>query len=104
MGLAMKTTVELSDELYRRAKAEAALEGRNLKDLVEEALRLVLKAPAGQRVASLSSLMKQARGAIESGLRDLGSNPDHLRDIGRDRRGEQTAVPRPRVARARNSP
>ena len=32
----MKTTVEVSDALYRRAKSEAALRGRKLKDLVEE--------------------------------------------------------------------
>ena len=30
----MKTTIEVSDDLYRRAKAEAALRGRKLKDLV----------------------------------------------------------------------
>jgi hypothetical protein len=41
----MKTTVELPDALYRQAKAEAALRGRKLKDLVEEGLRLVLDAP-----------------------------------------------------------
>ena len=39
----MKTTVEVSDDLYRRAKSEAALRGRELKDLVEEGLRLVLE-------------------------------------------------------------
>jgi hypothetical protein len=32
----MKTTVEISDDLYRQAKAEAALRGRKLKDLIEE--------------------------------------------------------------------
>ena len=32
----MKTTIELSDELFRKVKAEAALRGRKLKDLVEE--------------------------------------------------------------------
>jgi hypothetical protein len=37
---AVETTVEVSDELYRRAKWEAALRGRKLKDLVEEGLRL----------------------------------------------------------------
>ncbi len=41
----MKTTVDVSDELYRRAKSEAALRGRKLKDLVEEGLRLVLETP-----------------------------------------------------------
>jgi len=29
----MKTTIEVSDDLYRRAKSEAALRGRKLKDL-----------------------------------------------------------------------
>jgi hypothetical protein len=33
---AMKTTVEVSDALYRQVKSEAALRGRKLKDLVEE--------------------------------------------------------------------
>jgi hypothetical protein len=49
----MKTTVEVSDDLYRRAKAEAALRGRKLKDLVEEGLRLVLGCapPSLRRVA-----------------------------------------------------
>jgi hypothetical protein len=41
----MKTTVELPDALYRQAKAEAALRGGKLKDLIEEGLRRVLDAP-----------------------------------------------------------
>ena len=36
----MKTTIEVPDDLYRRAKAEAALRGRKLRDLIEEGLRL----------------------------------------------------------------
>jgi hypothetical protein len=83
----MKTTVEVPDELYRRAKAEAALRGRKLKDLVEEGLRLVLQAPhkpADQ--PSLAGLMKRARGIIDSGIPDLGSNRKHLAGFGRDRR------------------
>jgi len=43
----MKTTVEVPDDLYRRAKAEAALRGLKLKDMIEEGLRLVLAAPPG---------------------------------------------------------
>lgn len=35
----MKTTLELPDELFRRAKATAALRGASLKDVVSEALR-----------------------------------------------------------------
>ena len=80
----MKTTIELPDELYRQAKATAALDGRKLKDLVEEGLRLVLGAPPkGRRQRSLSELMARARGMIDSGLPDLGSNPRHLKSLRR---------------------
>jgi hypothetical protein len=83
----MKTTVEVPDDLYRRAKAEAALRGRKLKDLIEEGLRLVLEAPRkAHRHSTLAGLMKRARGAIESGVSDLASNPKHLAGFGRDAR------------------
>jgi len=83
----MKTTVEVSDDLYRRAKAEAALRGRKLKDLVEEGLRLVLEAPReSHRHRSLTALMKGARGAVDSGVPDLASNPEYLTDFGHDAR------------------
>ncbi len=82
---AMKTTVELPDDLYRQAKSEAALHGRKLKDLVEEGLRLVLEAPrAKPRRHSLAGLMKHARGVVDSGIADLASNPEHLKGFGRD--------------------
>ena len=83
----MKTTVELSDELFRRAKAEAALRGRKFKDLVEEGLRLVLQAPRGERARpSLEELMKPARGVVDSGVPDLASNAKHLKGFGRESR------------------
>lgn len=83
----MKTTIEVPDELYRKAKALAAIRGRKIKDLVEEGLRLVVEAPQqrqGQR--SLLQLMKRARGAVDSGISDLGSNPRHLEGFGRHAR------------------
>lgn len=43
----MRTTVDIPDDLYRQAKAEAALSGRRLHDLVEEGLRRVLALPSG---------------------------------------------------------
>ena len=83
----MKTTVEVPDDLYRRAKAEAALRGRKLKDLIEEGLRLVLEAPRKtRRQPSLAGLMKRARGMVDSGVPDLASNPKHLAGFGRDAR------------------
>jgi hypothetical protein len=83
----MKTTIEVPDDLYRRAKAEAALRGRKLRELVEEGLRLVLETPRdAHRPSSLAQLMKPACGVIDSGVRELASNPDHLAGFGRDAR------------------
>ena len=83
----MKTTVELSDELFRRAKAAAALRGRKLKDMIEEGLRLVLETPHRERARpSLEELMKEARGVVDSGVPDLATNPKHLKGFGHDRR------------------
>jgi hypothetical protein len=82
----MKTTVELPDDLYRRAKAEAALRGRKLKDMIEEGLQLVLDRPRKTEQAKLAKLIKQASGIMESGIPDLGSNAKHLENLGRDDR------------------
>jgi len=83
----MKTTVEVPDDLYRRAKAEAALRGRKLKDLVEEGLRLVLESKAAASTRPrLAALMKHARGVADSGVPDLATNPEHLAGFGSDAR------------------
>lgn len=83
----MKTTVELSEELFRRAKSEAALRGRKFKDLIEEGLRLVLRTPRKERARpSLAKLMKSARGVVDSGVPDLASNAKHLKGFGREPR------------------
>jgi len=83
----MKTTVEVPDDLYRRAKAEAALRGRKFREFVEEGLRLALETPrkTGRR-PSLAGLMKRACGVIDSGISDLASSPKHLAGFGHDAR------------------
>ena len=46
----MKTTLDIPDDLYRAAKAKAALENRKIKDLVAEALtKLVYGAEISRR-------------------------------------------------------
>jgi hypothetical protein len=79
----MKTTVELPDDLYRQAKAEAALRGRKFRELVEEGLRLALPRNT-RRPPSLAELMEPARGVMDSGIADLASNPEHLAGFGRN--------------------
>ncbi len=43
--LTVKATIEFDDALYRRLKAEAALRGRTVKDMVAEGVRRILAGP-----------------------------------------------------------
>ncbi len=89
----MRTTVDIPDELFRRAKSEAALRGRKLKDLVEEGLRLVLEneKPAAEtgeqsearKKPSAHDLLKEWCGIIKDGPDELATNPKYLDDFGR---------------------
>ena len=83
----MRTTIDLSDELFRRAKAEAALRGRKLKDLVEDGLRRVLDQPDAPSAvpppASLHDLMQDCCGVGEPTPPDYSVNPSHLDGFGR---------------------
>jgi hypothetical protein len=64
----MKTTIEVPDEFYRRAKAERRCAGK-APALVEVGPRLVLEAPRKTRHhPSLAELIKPARGMIDSGF------------------------------------
>lgn len=89
----MRTTIDIPDELFRRAKSEAALRGRKLKDLVEEGLRLVLKEDALEtakkkrrvkpRPGSLHDLMQDFCGIIKGAPPDLSTNKKYFDDFGR---------------------
>lgn len=73
----MRTTVDIPDELLRRAKSEAALRGRKLKDLVEEGLRLVLVAPpAGGDAPSQPPKKVTAHDLLRDLIFDDDSPPD----------------------------
>lgn len=89
----MRTTVDIPDELLRRAKSEAALRGRRLKDLVEEGLRLVLEKeeapgsareqPKQPRPGSLHEALQDLCGIIKDGPSDISTNPKYFDDFGR---------------------
>jgi hypothetical protein len=85
MDAAMKTIIELHDKLARRVRAEAALRGCKLEELIEEGLRLVLESPWQARAkaprSTLHDLMKGVCGIVDSGVPDLASNPTHMRDF-----------------------
>ncbi|WP_446830837.1 type II toxin-antitoxin system VapB family antitoxin [Candidatus Foliamicus sp.] len=52
----MKTTLDIHDELLARAKRRARVQGRSLRALVEDGLRLVLGAPRPRRPYSMPDL------------------------------------------------
>ena len=87
----MRTTVDLPDDRFRRAKAEAALRGRKLKDLIEEGLRAVIDDPAhaekpareAQKRVSVHDLMKHLIFENAEGPTDLSTNPKYFDDFGR---------------------
>jgi hypothetical protein len=85
----MRTTVDLPDELYRRTKAEAALRGRKVKDLVEEGLRRVLEAsepePSANRppTPSVHDLMRDCCGIATNTPADYATNPKYMDGFGR---------------------
>ncbi len=45
----MKTTLNIDETVFRDLKAEAARQGRTMSDLVESALRVLLRAPNESR-------------------------------------------------------
>lgn len=86
----MRTTVDLPDDLFRRAKAVAALRGRKLKDLIEEGLRAVVDLQRSEKPAaeakrpSVHELMKDLIFDYdEDGPTDLSTNKKYFDDFGR---------------------
>jgi len=47
----VRTTLDIEENLYRRAKAKAAMEGRTVTELVEAGLRTVMETPANDSIA-----------------------------------------------------
>lgn len=85
----MRTTVDLSDDLYRRVKAEASLRGRKVKDLVEEALRYLLasaelnKAEMPTVQPSPQDSMRDCGGCVTGAPADYATNPESMEGLGR---------------------
>lgn len=84
----MKTTIELPDDLFRRAKATAALRGIKLRELIEEGLLRVLDNSDGSvpkaKPQTAFDVMEFACGIGSSDVTDLATNPRHMDGFGRD--------------------
>jgi hypothetical protein len=83
----MKTTVDLPEEILRRAKAEAALRGRKLRELFLEGIIRVLDHPKSAEPVSVpqkpAGRFADGCGIVNSGVGDLSSNPKHMEGFGR---------------------
>jgi hypothetical protein len=67
----MKTTIELPDELLERSRKVAKREGATLRSLIEEGLRLALRAREGRR--SVEVRLKPFKGdGLTPEFRDAG--------------------------------
>jgi hypothetical protein len=79
----MKTTIDLPEDVLRRAKAEAALRGRKLRELVLEGIIRVLDHPEPAPDRRPAARFADGCGIVNSGLGDLSSNPKHMEGFGR---------------------
>jgi hypothetical protein len=87
----MRTTVDIPDDLFRRAKSEAALRGRKLRDLIVQGLSLALAASPndGESTAEPArkpSMHDLAKDLIFEGVDsppDLSTNKKYFDDFGR---------------------
>lgn len=81
----MRTTVDLPDELFRQAKAKAALDGLKLKDLITRFVEQGLREapPPTTLLRRQRSKLPVARAATGSTLPDL-SNADIQRILDED--------------------
>ncbi len=55
----MKTTLEIPDALFRKAKATAALRGQSLKELVNAALEQVLDGSSSKTTKSMEKWLQE---------------------------------------------
>ena len=67
MPLCMRTTLEISDEIYRQLKRKAADEGATVRELVENAVRAYLGKPKVRKGYQFQ--WRSERGRILPGVR-----------------------------------
>ena len=71
----MRTTIRINDDLLKRAKKQAADEGRTLTSLVEDGLALILSRPKTSRRKRVDLPVSKATGGVLPGI-DLNRSGD----------------------------
>jgi hypothetical protein len=69
----MKTTLDIDDELLVKAKALSARERKSLTSLIEEGLRLRLRAGFGKRSSRVAVAVYKGKGGLISGIDPLSN-------------------------------
>jgi len=84
----MKATIDVPDELYRQVKAKSALQGKAIREVTVALYQRWLEQDLepSKPPASAYEMMKEYCGMFDSGIDDLGSNPNHLEGFGSDTR------------------
>jgi hypothetical protein len=65
---AMRTTVDLNDELFRKAKRRAADEGTSLREVFERALRAYLEPSRHSERRKYKLVLKPQGGGVQPGV------------------------------------
>jgi hypothetical protein len=77
-----RTTIRLPEELLRRAKRRAAVEGRTFTSLVEDGLRHVVDGPREQRRRHIELPVSTATGGFKPGMENMSfSQIEELEDL-----------------------
>jgi hypothetical protein len=82
-----KTTLEMSETLFRRAKATAASRGQTLKQLVTDALEKELRSREPATVVSASSALRAVRQLAKLNAASWQTDEDAVAAVREQRRG-----------------
>ncbi|MGO9515317.1 MAG: hypothetical protein ACLP2F_16990 [Steroidobacteraceae bacterium] len=82
-----KTTLEMSQTLFRRAKAAAATRGQTLKELVTGALERELRLNASSRRKNADSALRAVRQLAKANAAGWRTNEDSVTAVREQRRG-----------------
>lgn len=83
----MKTTIELPDDLYRKAKAQAALRSKSLKALITQAVRHEVEKPASSKERSLEDFWSELKAIARANSKAWKRKPSAVEAIREQRRG-----------------
>jgi hypothetical protein len=88
----MKTSINIPDDLYRKVKARSAMEGKAVREVIIDLFRKWLGEPPSSTTKDFVSaydLARDACGVVDSGVTDLATNPEYLKGLGRDSKGDR---------------